>query len=126
MEMKSKVDLSYLEGMGDPISQCEFDIELGLDKSLSVACSAFDVRPSYLTLTFVAMTGINYADMSGMVISIKAVDSRKGTDVVVLKYRLTKLKCVLTSGTAHTFGLGPNVMSFEQRYAYEFVGVQSK
>ena len=71
-------------------------------------------------------SGVTYADMSGMVIKIKAVDSRKATDVVILKYRLTKLKCVLTSGVADAFGLGPNLMTFEQRYTYEFVGIERK
>jgi hypothetical protein len=126
METKPKIDFEWLESMGDPISRCEFAIELGSETNLSAACSAFEVRPSYLTLTFVAMTGVTYADMSGMVIKIKAVDSRTNTDVVTLKYRLTKLKCVLTSGVADTFGLRPNLMTFEQRYTYEFVGIESK
>lgn len=118
--------LDLMKEMGDPISKCEYDIELGLERTLSAACTSFDVRQSYLALTFVALTGVTYADLSGMVIKIKAVDSRKGTDVVVIKYRLKKLKSVLMSGTAETFSLYPDLMHFEQRYSYEFVGIGSK
>lgn len=127
VEVKPNIDLSYLEALGDPVSPCDFDIELGSNVKLATACSAFDVRASYLALTFVAMSGVRYEDLSGTVIKIKAIDSRTAHDVVVISYKLTNLKGVFASGLAsgHSLGL-PNVMSFEQRYAYEFVGIESK
>lgn len=112
--------------MLDPVTVHEFDVDLGCGRELNAACSAFDVKVGYLTLRFVALKGVKYPDLSGKTIGIKAVNTTNGSDVLVLAYRLTKLKAVLTKGDAAGYVFGPNVMQFEQRYAYTFEGIQSK
>jgi hypothetical protein len=119
------VNLETLPSM-DPVVTHEFDVDLGCGRNLNAACSAFEVKIGYLTLKFVALKGVQYPDLSGKIIGIKAVNTNDGSEVVVLAYRLTKLKAVLTKGDATGYTFGPNVMTFEQRYTYTFEGIQSK